>query len=302
MTEIRNLGKAFPKKNSKFCNSDNCKKTAIYNYMFMKPKFCYKHKNEYMVNIKKRHILCLYHYLSHSQKTKCLECKIKKSTKCDECDITASYNFEKLRPLKCLKHRKKGMINIKRKQKLCEKQDISHSKKSRCRICKLDIDNYYDSTNYIKEKMYFKFRDDLTEKIKNKFKNHSYMVTFNNILNNSIDKRIIKFKMIMEERGYLGHIRELKMCYKFLKKSELNDVHNKYKELIKLKREIYFKFKESNYKSIDKYIEDEIDISIIKYNILKRKMNSINLKMKEIIEKKKKLILKNVKKILKKVK
>ena len=78
------------------------------------------------------------------------------------------------------------------------------------------------------------------------------------------------------------------MCHKFLKKSELNDLHNKYKELIKLKREIHFKFKESNYKSIDKYIEDEIDISIIKYKILKRKINSIILKMKEIIEKKEK--------------
>ena len=114
------------------------------------------------------------------------------------------------------------------------------------------------------------------------------MEMFNNILNNSTDKRIIKFKMIMEEREYLGYIRELKICYKFLKQSELNDLHNKYKELIKLKREIYFKFKESNYKSIDKCIEDEIDISIIKYKILKIKINSINLKMEEIIEKKEK--------------
>ena len=114
------------------------------------------------------------------------------------------------------------------------------------------------------------------------------MEMFNNILNNSTDKRVIKFKMIMEERDYLGYIRRLKMCHKFFKKSELNDLHNKYKELIKLKREIYFKFKESNYKSIDKYIEDEIDISIIKYNILKRKINSINFKMNEIKEKKEK--------------
>ena len=30
MTEIRNLGIVFPK-NSKICNNDNCKKTAIYN-------------------------------------------------------------------------------------------------------------------------------------------------------------------------------------------------------------------------------------------------------------------------------
>ena len=161
------------------------------------------------------------------------------------------------------------MINIKRKHILCEKHDISHGKETVCKICKLNIDNYYDSTNYIKEKIYIKFRDDLIEKIKNKFKNHSHMEMFNNILNNSTDKRIIKFKMIMEEKEYLGYIRELKMCYKFIKKSELNDLHNKYKELIKLKREIYFKFKESNYKSIDRYIEDEIDISIIKYRIRK---------------------------------
>ena len=46
--------------------------------MFMKPKFCFDHKNEYMVNIKKKHILFPYHYKSHSQKTKCPDCKINK--------------------------------------------------------------------------------------------------------------------------------------------------------------------------------------------------------------------------------
>ena len=45
MTEIRNLGKVFPK-NSKFCNYDNYNKTAIYNYIDMKPKFCLDHKNK----------------------------------------------------------------------------------------------------------------------------------------------------------------------------------------------------------------------------------------------------------------
>ena len=46
------------------------------------------------------------------------------------------------------------MINIKRNHKLCEKHDISRSKKSGCRICKLDIDNYDNSSKYMKEKMY----------------------------------------------------------------------------------------------------------------------------------------------------
>ena len=34
----------------------------------MKPRFCLDHKNEYMVNIRKKHILCPYHYKSHSKK------------------------------------------------------------------------------------------------------------------------------------------------------------------------------------------------------------------------------------------
>ena len=76
------------------------------------------------------------------------------------------------------------MINIKRNHTLCKKRDISHSKKTGCKICKLGIDNYHDNTNYMKEKIYKKFIDDLIEKFKKKFKNHSHMEMFNNILNN----------------------------------------------------------------------------------------------------------------------
>ena len=156
--------------------------------MFMKPKFCFHYKNEHMVNIRKKHTLCSYHYKSHSQKTICPKCKIKKLTKCNECNITASYNFEKLKPLKCLKHKETGMVNIKRKHILCEKHDISYSKKSGCRICKLDINNYYDSTKYMKEKIYEQFKNDLVEEIKKKFKNHSHIEIFDNILNSSKNK------------------------------------------------------------------------------------------------------------------
>ena len=155
----------------------------------MKSKFCFDHKNEYMVNIPKKHILCPYHYLSHSQNIKCPKCKIKKSTKCDRCDITASYNFEKLRPLKCSKHREVGMINIKRNHVLCEKHDISHTKNSGCKKCKLDIENYDNSTKYMQDKIYNQFKDKLIEKIKKTFKNHSYKEMYVNIVNNSTDKK-----------------------------------------------------------------------------------------------------------------
>ena len=177
-----------------FCNHDNCNKTSIYNNWGIKPKFCFDHKDECHVNIPKKHILCTIHYISHSPKTKCPKCKIKKLPKCDECNITASYNFPKLRPLKCLKHRKTGMVNIKRKHVLCKEHDISHSKKSGCKVCRLDIDNYDTSSKYMQDKIYKQFKKELIKKIKEKFTNHHYKEIFKNILNNSKDEKIIKFK------------------------------------------------------------------------------------------------------------
>ena len=185
---------------SKICNHHNCNKTAIYNFWGMKPRYCFDHKDKLHVNIPKKHKLCYKHYISHSPKTICPKCKVKKSTKCDECNITASYNFPKLRPLKCLKHRKKGMVNIKRKHILCEVHDISHSKKVECKKCKLDIDNYDNSSKYMKNKIYNKFENDLTEKIKRKFTNHDHKTILQNILNNSKNEKIVKFKKIRSER------------------------------------------------------------------------------------------------------
>ena len=72
MTDDRNQKSGDPvsKKNSKFCNHDNCNKTARYNYWGMRPKFCFDHKDKYHVNIPKKHILCSLQYLSHSHKVK----------------------------------------------------------------------------------------------------------------------------------------------------------------------------------------------------------------------------------------
>ena len=186
---------------SKICNHHNCNKTAIYNFWGMKPRYCFDHKDKLHVNIPKKHKLCYEHYISHSPKTICPKCKVKKSTKCDECNITASYNFPKLRPLKCLKHRKKGMVNIKRKHILCKVHDISHSENSGCKKCKLDIDNYDKSSKYMKNKIYNKFENDLTEKIKRKFTNHDHKTILQNILNNSKNEKIVKFKKIRYERN-----------------------------------------------------------------------------------------------------
>ena len=92
------------------------------------------------------------------------------------------------------------MVNIKRKHVLCKKHDISHSKKSGCKICKLDIDNYDTSSKYMQNKIYKQFKKELIEKIKKKFKNHHYKEIFKNILNNSKDEKIIEFKKIIDKR------------------------------------------------------------------------------------------------------
>ena len=256
----------------------------------MRPKFCFDHNDKYHVNIPKKHILCIYHYLSHSHKIKCPKCKIKKSTKCDEFNITASYNFEKLRPLKCLKHRKTGMINIKRNHVLCEKHDISHSEKSGCKICKLDIDNYYESSKYMQDKIFENFHNNLIEKIKNKFKNHSYMEIYTNILNNSKNKNIIKFKRIDEERQRISYIMGFyignRYQYYEIDKNKINDLNNKIKKLNILKRKIFMGFDKSNYKNINEYIENNKDNDdVLNYMKIEREYNSLKQNIDKIVKK-----------------
>ena len=42
----------------KYCRRKNCKIESSYNYENCKPKYCFKHKKHYMVNIKRGHKLC----------------------------------------------------------------------------------------------------------------------------------------------------------------------------------------------------------------------------------------------------
>ena len=92
------------------------------------------------------------------------------------------------------------MINIKRERVLCKKHNISHSKKSGCKICKLDIDTYDTSSKFMQNKIYKQFKKELIENIKKKFKNHHYKEILKNILNNSKDEKIIEFKKIIDKR------------------------------------------------------------------------------------------------------
>ena len=56
-------------KYSQFCRRKNCKTESSYNYENLKPKYCFKHKKEDMVNTKRGHKLC--DKYKSSYKTKC---------------------------------------------------------------------------------------------------------------------------------------------------------------------------------------------------------------------------------------
>ena len=58
-----------------FCRRKNCKTESSYNYENLKPKYCFKHKKEDMVNVKRGHKLCL--KCKSSYKTKCTSKKCK---------------------------------------------------------------------------------------------------------------------------------------------------------------------------------------------------------------------------------
>ena len=92
------------------------------------------------------------------------------------------------------------MINIKRNHVLCKKHDISHSEKTKCKKCKLDLDNYDNSSKYMKNKIYKNYEKEFIAYVKKKFKNHPIKQMMNNVLSNSPKDEHKKFKKIREER------------------------------------------------------------------------------------------------------
>ena len=180
------------------------------------------------------------------------------------------------------------MVNIKRNHVLCKKHVISHNKTIGCKICKLDIDNYDTSSKYMQDKIVKNFHNNLVEKIKKKFTNHDLKEIYTNILNNSTDKKINKFKLIEYKSNRLSSVIKLKLMRReYSIRSEVNHLYKKTIKLNKTIRKIYNRFKETNYKYIDDYIENEINIDTMEYEILRKKVNRIYLKIEKIIKNKK---------------
>ena len=62
-------------KYSQFCRRKNCKTESSYNYENLKPRYCFKHKKEDMVNTKRGHKLCLKCKSSYKTKYTSPKCK-----------------------------------------------------------------------------------------------------------------------------------------------------------------------------------------------------------------------------------
>ena len=69
------------------------------------------------------------------------------------CKTLASYNYEKLKPIYCNKHKLDEMINVKRGHKLCQDCKKGYLKKCNTPSCKYTIKNYKNSTKYMKLKI-----------------------------------------------------------------------------------------------------------------------------------------------------
>ena len=80
-----------------FCRRKNCKTESSYHYENLKPKYCFKHKKESMVNTKRGHKLCL--NCKSCYKTKCTSPKCKYTI---EKYISAS-KYMKLKTIEYLK-------------------------------------------------------------------------------------------------------------------------------------------------------------------------------------------------------
>ena len=95
-------------KKSQYCKVEDCFKISSYGFCNRIDR-CFDHRLRFMTNIRKKHILCKIHDISHSKNTTCKLCK-KPKKYCNEnnCYTTVSFNFKiGDRPIKCMNHMEK---------------------------------------------------------------------------------------------------------------------------------------------------------------------------------------------------
>ena len=109
-----------------FCRRKLCKTESSYNYENLKLRYCFKHKKEDMVNVKRGHKLCL--KCKSSCKTKCTSPKCKYTIE----KYRSASKYMKLKTIDYLKENKMEFYT--------------------CRICQDIVSrSHFDSEEYIKK-------------------------------------------------------------------------------------------------------------------------------------------------------
>ena len=152
-------------KYSQFCRKKNCKTESSYNYQNLKPKYCFKHKIEDMVNVKRGHKLC--EKCKSSYKTKCVskQCKytIQKYRSASKCMKLKTIDHLKENKIKFLLCRICGEIvtkshfdseeHIKKFNSVC---DIEINKSLKNAFITIKCQFFNTKYNYIYTDLYFK--------------------------------------------------------------------------------------------------------------------------------------------------
>ena len=207
-----------------FCRRKNCKTEYSYNYQKLKPKYCFKHKKEDMVNVKSGYKLCL--KCKSSYKSKCTSPKCK-------------YTIEK----------------YKTTSKYMKLKNIDYFKENKiefylCRICQKIVNkSHFDSEEHIK-----KFNSVISINIKKSFKN-----AFISIKSQFFETR---YNYIYTDLYFRKHTKDIIL-------KNIDDTKY-YKSYIIKKNMISFNYKDDLQHYSEKYISNNILDDIKKIEILEK--------------------------------
>ena len=162
------------------------------------------------------------------------------------CKTLASYNYEKLKPIYCNKHKLNEMVNVKRKHKLCQDCKTGYLNKCNTPKCKYTIKNYKNSTKYMKLKIIKYLKDNFIEFYmcricgqivdKEHFDTEEHIEKFNSVCKIDIDKSLentfikikckfndIRYNYIYTDLYFKNHIKEI-----ILKNINVNKYYKSY--------------------------------------------------------------------------
>ena len=206
------------KKYLQFCRRKNCKTESSYNYENLKPKYCFKHKKEDMVNTKRGHKLC--QNCKSSYKTRCTSPKCKYTIE----KYRSASKYMKLKTIDYLKETKQEFYL--------------------CRICQEIVNkSHFDSEEHIR-KFNSVISIDVIKSFENSFisiKCQFFETRYNYIYTDLYFKKHIKdiiLKNIDENRFYKSYITKKNMLNfnynaelqhytdKFNSNNIINDINN----------------------------------------------------------------------------